>query len=223
MRLMKKDMGGAATLLGLAQAVMEAKLPLRLRLLMPAVENSRLRQRLPPAGCHPHAQGHHGRGRQHRCRGPAHPLRCARRGLRREARSHHRHGDARPAPRAWRSGPTCRRFSPTTTALAADLLRAGAEEGDPLWRLPLWQPYRDWLEESRSPTSTTSRNSPFAGAITAALYLARVRGAGRSPGRISTLMPGTRRRRPGRPEGGEALGVRALYALIERRFAPAGS
>ena len=94
MRLMKKDMGGAATLIGLAQrgdgaALAGAAAPPRAG----GGEFGR-GQRLPPARRAAHAQGHHRRGRQHRCRGPARAMRCADRSLRRAARPADRHGDA---------------------------------------------------------------------------------------------------------------------------------
>ena len=71
MKLMKKDMGGAAIVLGLAQMVMAARLPVRLRVLIPAVENSVVGQRVPAARRHRDAQGADRRDRQHRRRGPA--------------------------------------------------------------------------------------------------------------------------------------------------------
>ena len=77
MLLMKKDMGGAAAAIGLAHMIMAAKLPVRLRLLIAAVENSGIRPRLPSGRCLSHPQGHHRRDRQYRRRGPARPLRCA--------------------------------------------------------------------------------------------------------------------------------------------------
>ncbi len=85
MRLMKKDMGGAAIMLGLAQAIIDAKLPVRLRVLLPCVENSVSRQCDAPDGHRAHAQGADRRDRQHRRRGPADPVRRAGRGLDREA------------------------------------------------------------------------------------------------------------------------------------------
>ena len=87
---MKKDMGGAANVLALAHMVMDAKLQVRLRVLIPAVENAISGQRLPPARRLSLAQGPHRRDRQHRRRGPADPRRCA--GARRR-------GEAGPADR----------------------------------------------------------------------------------------------------------------------------
>ena len=80
MRLMKKDMGGAATMLGLAHAIMAARLPVRLRVLVPAVENSVSGNAIRPMDIVKHAQGPDGRDWQHRRRGPADPVRRARRG-----------------------------------------------------------------------------------------------------------------------------------------------
>jgi leucyl aminopeptidase len=105
-------------------------------------------------------------------------------------------------------------------ALADDMLRAGAAEGDPLWRLPLWQPYRDMLKSRVADLNNVSEGG-FAGAITAALYLAEFVPAAINWAHIDTYAWNAKSR-PGRPEGGEALALRALLALVERRYAKGG-
>ena len=94
MLLMKKDMGGAACALALARLVMESRLPVRLRVLIPAVENAIGGERVSTRRRHPHAQGPHGRGRQYGRRGPAGALRCDCGGRRGAAGPHDRPGDA---------------------------------------------------------------------------------------------------------------------------------
>jgi len=220
MQLMKKDMGGAATLLGLAQAVMEANLPLRLRLLIPAVENSVSGDAFRPMDVIRTRQGitvevgnTDAEGRLILCDALAEA--CAEKpDLVIDMAT--LTGAARVA-----LGPDLPALFSNDDGLAADLLRAGEAEGDPLWRLPLWQPYRDWLK-SRVADINNISDSTFAGAITAALYLREFVAPGIAWAHIDTYA-WNQKSRPGRPEGGEALALRALYALIERRFAPAGT
>ena len=128
---MKKDMGGAATMLALAHMLMDRGAKLRLRVLIPAVENAISGVGVPPARHLPLAQGSDRRDRQHRRGRPADPGRrdCARR--RGKARADRRYGDARPARRASRSAPRCRRSTPTMTRLALALARCAAGENDP--------------------------------------------------------------------------------------------
>ena len=199
MRMMKKDMGGAATLMGLAQAVMALKLPVRLRLLVPAVENSVSGNAFRPLDVHPHAQGHHRRGRQYRRRGPARPVRRARRGVPREPGAAARHGDLDRRRARGAGARSCRRSSPTTTRSPPTILRAGTAEGDPLWRLPLWTPYREMLKSPVADINNVSewrlRRRHHRGALSR-----RVRAGRACPGRISTPMPGTPRPAPAGPK-----------------------
>jgi leucyl aminopeptidase len=104
-------------------------------------------------------------------------------------------------------------------ALAADILDAGARESDPLWRLPLWAPYREMLKSQVADINNVSEGT-FAGAVTAALYLAEFVPPGTKWAHIDTYAWNAKSR-PGRPEGGEALALRALLALVERRFGKA--
>jgi len=100
--------------------------------------------------------------------------------------------------------------------LAADLTAAAAVENEPLWRLPLWKPYRRMLDSKTADIASASDNA-FAGAITAALFLQEF---------VPSTIPWAHldvygwnaTARPGRPEGGEAIALRALYQLIAQRF-----
>ncbi len=100
--------------------------------------------------------------------------------------------------------------------IAADLLGHAAAEADPLWRMPLWQPYRKMLDTYMADLSSTG-DAPFAGSVTAALFLESFVGKGTPWMHIDTYA-WNQKTRPGRPEGGEALGVRALNAFIRRRY-----
>jgi leucyl aminopeptidase len=101
-------------------------------------------------------------------------------------------------------------------ALAAALLAAGTEEDDPLWRMPLWRPYRRNLDSKIADLNNVS-DGPQGGAITAALYLQEFVEPG-IPWAHLDVMAWNNRTRPGRPEGAEAQTLRALYAHIAGRF-----
>ena len=215
MLTMKKDMGGAAVVLALAQMVMGARLPVRLRVLIPAVENSVS-------------------GRAYR---PGDVLR-SRKGLTVEIGNTDAEGrlvlaDALTeadseapdllidvvtltgAARA-ATGMELPPFFTDDESLAVDLLRHGTEVHDPLWRLPLWRGYESTLS---SPIADLN-NSPdygLAGAITAALFLNRF--VVRSQSWVHLDVPAwIDRPRPGRRRGGEANAARALFALLSERY-----
>jgi leucyl aminopeptidase len=95
---------------------------------------------------------------------------------------------------------------------AAALLRHGTLEGDPLWQMPLWKPYRRMLDSKVADINNVS-DGPFAGAVTAALYLAEFVAPATKWMHIDTYA-WNGRAQPGRPEGGEALGLRALLAYV---------
>src|SRR5215472_1236349 len=215
MRLMKKDMGGAATVLGLASAIMEAGLRVRLRVMIPAVENFVSANSFRPLDILPTRKGitveignTDAEGRlilgdalvEADREKPALLIDMAT-----------LTGAARTA-----LGPELPALFSNDDALAAELLREGEAALDPLWRLPLWQPYRKLLKSNVADINNASE-SPFAGAITAALYLQEFVAKDTPWAHIDTYAWNAGSR-PGRPEGGEALGLRTLYGLIERRF-----
>jgi leucyl aminopeptidase len=101
-------------------------------------------------------------------------------------------------------------------ALAQDLLRHGAIAEDPMWPLPLWRPYRDLLKSKTADINNIS-DGPYAGAITAALYLQEFVPASVSWAHLD-FMGWTLSAKPGRPEGGEPQGMRAIFSLLEERF-----
>ncbi len=101
-------------------------------------------------------------------------------------------------------------------ALADDLLRHGAALSDPMWRLPLWAPYRK-LVEGKTADLTNAAESPYAGAITAALFLESFVGPATKWAHLD-IMAWNPSGKPGRPEGGEAMGMRAAFALLADRY-----
>jgi leucyl aminopeptidase len=100
--------------------------------------------------------------------------------------------------------------------LAAGLLAAAVETDDPLWRMPLWAAYRP-LIEGRISDLVNMAPGPFGGAINAALFLAEFVPAS-IPWVHLDIFAGNVRARPGRPEGGEATGLQALYAWLRGRY-----
>jgi len=216
MLLMKKDMGGAAHALALARLVMAARLPVRLHLLIPAVENAISGDAFRPGdvlasrkGLHVEIGNTDAEGRL--VLGDALALACE-------------HdpalildfatltGAARVA-----LGPDLPALFANDDALAADFAALGQEVGDPVWRLPLWAPYNDMLKSDLADINNAGSGG-FAGSITAALFLERFVAKGTAWAHLDTFawMPSAK---PGRPKGGEALGLRAAWALLERRYA----
>jgi leucyl aminopeptidase len=215
MALMKKDMGGAAHALALAGLVMGAGLKVRLHLLIPAVENA--------------ISGHAFR--------PGDILR-ARSGLSVEVTNTDAEGrlvlgdalvracEMRPElliDFATLTGAARVALGPDLPAMfarrdetAAGLIAAGLERNDPCWRLPLHDGYREYLKSDVADL----QNSPsggFAGASVAALFLERFVGEGVDWAHFDTFAwrPAAK---PGRPKGGEALGLRAAWGLLQARF-----
>jgi leucyl aminopeptidase len=215
MKLMKKDMGGAAHVLGLASMIMAAGLPVRLRVLVPAVENSVSGDSMRPLdvlatrkGITVEVGNTDAEGRLILCDALAEaskekPLLLI---------------DLATLTGAARTalGPDLPALFSNDEALAADLLRLGEAEGEPLWRLPLYKPYRRMLDSKVADIANVS-DSPHAGAITAALFLQEFVAPGIAWAHLD-IMAWNAASRPGRPEGGEALALRALFALVAERF-----
>ncbi len=215
MLTMKKDMGGGATMLGLAQAVMSAGLKVRLRLLIPAVENAVSGNAFRPldvvksrAGITVEIGNTDAEGRLILADALAEAVR-EQPDLLIDAAT--LTGAARVA-----LGPDLPALFSNDDALAEAILRHGREQSDPLWRLPLHGGYREMLN-SRTADISNSGEGGFAGAITAALFLREFAGKAKSWAHID-LYAWNQKPRPGRPPGGEAMALRALYALLAERF-----
>ncbi|HEV2081639.1 MAG TPA: leucyl aminopeptidase family protein [Brevundimonas sp.] len=216
MRNMKKDMGGAAHVLGLAELIMGANLPVRLVVLVAAVENAisgdafrpgdvlQTRKGLTVEVGNTDAEGRLilsdalTRAGEHR---PDLTLDFAT-----------LTGAARVA-----LGPELPPLYTDDETLAADLMTASARVGDPLWRMPLWPGYRSSVEAEIADLRNDSAAWAQAGSVTAALFLQRFAPATGSWAHLD-VFAWNPRARPGWPEGAEAQGVRAAFDMLQRRF-----
>jgi leucyl aminopeptidase len=212
---MKKDMSGAAIMLGLGQAIMAAGLKVRLRVMLPCVENSVSGNAMRPLdiirtrkGLTVEIGNTDAEGRLILCDALA------------EASDEKPEliidaatltGAARVAVGAELAALFC-----NDDRLAADLLAAAAAEDDPMWRLPLYRPYRRMIDSKVADLNNVS-DGPHAGAITAALYLNEFVDPKVQWAHLD-VMAWNQRSRPGRPEGAEAQTLRAVYAHIAGRF-----
>jgi leucyl aminopeptidase len=215
MLIMKKDMGGAANVLALAQMVMEAKLKVRLRVLIPAVENAVSGNAFRPLDIFPSRKGisveignTDAEGRLVLADALAladedKPELLIDMGT--------LTGAARVA-----LGPDLPPFYTNDETLAADVARYAMTENDPLWRMPLWSPYDGWLD-SKTATITNAPSGAFAGSITCALFLQRFVEHAKSWLHLD-IYAWTPSAKPARPEGGECQGARALYKLLGERY-----
>ena len=215
MRLMKKDMGGGAHALGLARMIMMAKLPVRLRVLVPAVENSIAGNAYRP-----------------------YDVIKTRKGLTVEIGNTDAEGRivlADALTMAVEANPELILDFATLTGaarvavgteiaamfcnddkLAEQFARHATTEDDPVWRMPLWKPYRRLLNGKVADLNNVS-DGPFGGAIIAALFLDTFVGKDVSWAHFDIMAwnPATRH---GRPEGGEAMAMRAAFAVIAARY-----
>jgi leucyl aminopeptidase len=215
MRHMKKDMGGAAHALGLAQLVMARKLPVFLQLLVCAVENA-----IGPDSYRPgevittrtgvtveidntdaegrvilgDALAYAGEGKPDLLMDFATLTGAARVAL----------------------GPDLPALFCNDEAIAAEYLAAGLRARDPLWRLPLWRPYAHYLKSNVADMANGS-SSRMAGALSAALYLERFVPDGQAWTHVD-VYAWNDFDRPGKPAGGEAQGLRAAFALLQSRY-----
>jgi leucyl aminopeptidase len=219
MRLMKKDMGGAAHALALAMLVMESRLPVQLHVLIPTVENAISGNAFRPGD-----------------------VLTSRAGITVEIGNTDAEGRLILADAITRAsemrpdliidfatltgaarvalGPDLPALFCSDDVLAAEFATAAEAADDPLWRLPLWAGYADMLKSDIADINNAGEGG-FAGAITAALFLRRFAPKTVPWAHIDTFAwrPSPK---PGRPKGGEALGLRAAFAMLQARFgAPA--
>jgi leucyl aminopeptidase len=220
MLLMKKDMGGAATALALAHMIMDGRLPVRLRVLIPAVENALAGNAFRPRDVYP-----------------------SRKGLTVEIGNTDAEGrlvladalaladedapdlliDMGTLTGAARValGPDIPPFYTHDDRLAEALARHGEAENDPLWRLPLWRPYDSMLDSKVADLGNVGTGG-FAGSVVCALFLNRFVSAAKAWLHLD-IYAWTPSAKPGRPEGGECQAARALYALLVERYGRTGS
>jgi leucyl aminopeptidase len=215
MLLMKKDMGGAATVLALAHMIMDRGLKLRLRVLIPAVENAISGSAMRPLDVYRSRKGvtvevgnTDAEGRLVLADAMA---------LADEERPEllidmgTLTGAARVA-----LGPDLPPFYTEDEALAVRVMQHAKAENDPLWRLPLWRPY-DSMLDSKTADLNNIASGGFAGSIICALFLNRFVSAAKSWLHLD-IYAWTPSAKPGRPEGGECQAARALYALLSARY-----
>lgn len=215
MLIMKKDMGGAANVLALAQMIMDAKLKIRLRVLIPAVENSVAGNAFRPLD-----------------------IFLSRKGVNVEIGNTDAEGrlvladalaladeekpdlliDLGTLTGAARValGPDLPPFYTNDETLAADVARHARTENDPLWRMPLWMPYDSWLD-SKTANLNNAPGGAFAGSITCALFLKRFVESAKSWLHVD-IYGWTPSAKPARPEGGECQAARAIYKLLSERY-----
>ena len=213
---MKKDMAGAAIMLALGRAIMAAGLKVRLRVLLPMVENAVSGNAMRPRDIVTTRKGltveignTDAEGRLILCDALAEAAREEPALIVDIATLT---GAARVA-----LGPELPALFCNDDGLAASLCAAGAAEDDPMWRMPLWPAYRRLLDSKIADLNNVSEG-PQGGAITAALYLQEFVAPG-IPWAHLDVMAWNNRARPGRPEGAEAQTLRALYAHIAGRAA----
>ncbi|MCD9027164.1 leucyl aminopeptidase family protein [Luteimonas sp. BDR2-5] len=213
MRNMKKDMGGAAHAIALAELVMARGLPLRITLLVPAVENAIGPDAYRPGeviatrkGVSIEIDNTDAEGRVVLCDALAFAGEQSPDAILDFATLT---GAARVA-----LGPDLPALFANDDALAGDWIAAGEATRDPVWRMPLWRPYLRYLTSGIA--DMANAGSRMAGAVTAALYLERFVPEGTPWAHLDTYAWNDSSR-PGHPHGGEALGLRAAYAMLRAR------
>ena len=215
MLIMKKDMGGAANVLALALMIMDARLKVRLRVLIPAVENAVAGNAFRPLDIFKSRKGPtveigntDAEGRLMLADALA---------LADEEKPDllidlgTLTGAARVA-----LGPELPPFYTNDEELALDIAHSAKAQNDPLWRLPLWAPYDAWLD-SKVANINNAPSGGFAGSITCALFLQRFVESAKSWLHVD-IYGWTPSAKPARPEGGECQAARAIYALLSQRY-----
>lgn len=215
MRLMKKDMGGAAHVIGLAQWLMTQQVPIRLHVLIPAVENLVDAQSYRPGD-----------------------VLTMRNGLKVEIHDTDAEGRLVLADALVKAceekpeliidfatltgaarvavGPDIAALFTNNDKLASDLAESARETNDPIWRLPIFDGYMDYFKSSIADFSNASP-IPYAGAITAALFLQHFISSG-VPWAHFDIMAWNIFNKPGRPEGGEAMGIKAVGHYLRAKY-----
>jgi len=215
MRWMKKDMGGAAHALALGSMIMAMKLPVRLYILAPVVENAISGDAMRPGD-----------------------VLSTRKGLSVEVGNTDAEGRLVLADALTRAaelapeltidlatltgaarvalGPDLPPFYTDDEALASDLLDASRASGDPMWRMPLWSGYEASLDSDIADIKNDPDAWAQAGSVTAALFLKRF--APVTSWVHFDIFAWNARSRPGWPQGGEAQAIRAIFTMLEKRY-----
>jgi leucyl aminopeptidase len=216
MLIMKKDMGGAANVLALAQMVMDARLKVRLRVLIPAVENAVAGNAFRPLDIFKSRKGLNVEIGNTDAEGRlvlADALALA------DEEKPDLLVDLGTLTGAARValGPDLPPFYTHDETLAESVAAHAKRENDPLWRMPLWPPYDSWLD-SKTADINNAPSGGFAGSITCALFLQRFVTDAKSWLHVD-IYGWTPSAKPARPEGGECQAARAIYKLLSERYA----
>jgi leucyl aminopeptidase len=216
MRLMKKDMGGAAHALALARLVIRSRLPVRVHLLIPAVENAVSGAAFRPGDILNSRNGLTVEVGNTDAEGRLILGDALTRALEEKPELIVDFATLTGAARV-ALGPDLPALFANDEALAAALLAGGTRVGDPLWRMPLWQPYAEMLSSDVADLGNMA-DAPMAGAVTAALFLQKFVPDSTPWAHLDTFAwrPSAR---PGRPKGGDALGLRAAWEMLKERYA----
>jgi leucyl aminopeptidase len=215
MRIMKKDMGGAAHALALARLVAGARLPVRLHLLVPAVENAVSEGAYRPGDVVRSRKGLFVEVDNTDAEGRLVLADALAKATEGEPELIVDFATLTGAARV-ALGPDLPALFANGDALASDIAQAGRAAEDPVWRMPLWEPYDEMLKSDLADVANAA-NSPMAGCITAALFLKRFVPAETDWAHLDTYA-WRDQPRPGRPKGGDALGLRAVFAALEARY-----
>jgi leucyl aminopeptidase len=215
MRNMKKDMGGAAHALALGRLVMQARLPVRLAVLIPVVENAVAGDAMRPGDVLQTRKGMTIEVGNTDAEGRLILADALTRAAELEPDLTIDLATLTGAARA-ALGPQVIPFYTDDDALAADLAEASRRTDDPLWRMPLWAGYEDALDSDVADIANDPASWAQAGSVTAALFLRRF--APKGAWLHFDIFAWNPRARPGYPAGGEAQAIRALYALLGSRF-----
>lgn len=213
MRLMQKDMGGAAHMLALGKWILQEKWNVSLRILLPIVENSISERSMRPGdivksrnGMTVEIDNTDAEGRLILCDALTYALETPCDFLLDFATLT---GAARVA-----LGPEIPALFTNDDAFASIMAEKGLEHCDTIWRLPFHQAYNPWIDTDNADVSN-SGSVPYAGAITAALFLERFTKTSDVPYAHVDVMAWNIRNRPGRPKGGEAMGLRATFDALK--------
>lgn len=215
MRLMKKDMGGAAHALALAELVMQNKLPVRLHMLVPAVENSISGEATRPGDVMISRKGITVENSNTDAEGR---LILGDALTKAEEKNPELVFDFATLTGAARValGADLQALFANDDTLAAEILAAGEEEADPIWRMPLYDPYKDLLKSDVA-DMVNAAEGPFGGAITAALFLKEFVPA-KAQWAHFDIFCWNGSPKPGRPKGAEAVSLRATWKVLKDRY-----
>jgi len=212
---MKKDMGGAAHVLALAQLIIHAGLPVRLLVLIPAVENSVSGNAYRPGDVIPTRKGLSVEIGNTDAEGRVVLADALAYACEQEPDLVMDFATLTGAARIAMGADLPPVFS-NDIGIANELVAAGEQEEDPLWVLPLYQPYNELIKSQIADLSNVSKTS-YGGCITAALFLEHFVTEETDWVHIDTF-GWNQTARPGRPVGGEALGLRAAFSYLKKRY-----